>query len=203
MRTSTQLPPEFEKASKIASKRIEYVKNNRNLIASSLTNQIWIQTGNMAQIKYKPKIREIPSGEGWRWNQAKRRYIVTFDKTGTTMELTKLVPRKAARSTLSSLPKLKIWQASVIDKRFPLTVFWCEKGEDALSILPEIELDDLSFLAPFMEEEEGKLLWPSLPMYSEKNTNNTNIMASNSLPCSYEIQSPFIMDDSFIDLLLG
>mmetsp|Transcript_38752 Transcript_38752/g.66518 ORF Transcript_38752/g.66518 Transcript_38752/m.66518 type:complete len:189 (-) Transcript_38752:36-602(-) len=164
--TSCSLPPEFDKAFKVLSKRIH---SSFNCPTVKLTDTLWMETGAIESIKKKLKIREIPSGSEWRWNQAKRRYTLSCEKSGILIELTKLVPRKSARSTLTTLPKYKLWQASVLSKTNPMTVFWCEKGADFNEPKEDLQLQDYSFLAEFMDASEAKQLWPELL----PQTNNT------------------------------
>lgn len=166
---STVIPPEFEKASKIISKRLE--SHASKPIYQKLSSQMWLKSGTSSVIRKKPKIRDIPSGNGWRWNQAKRRYHITNDKLNLSFEILKLVPRRCVRSHLKTLPTLKLWQACICNKKTPLTIFWCERGVDSMDIyqqqefVPEsqesIEISDFLFLARFMHPSHAQQIWPN------------------------------------------
>jgi len=103
---SQPLPPEFEKAFKVACKQLD---NSIAKLSVKLPSSIWTTSGGCVCISKKPKIREIPSGKGWRWNQAKNRYYATVENLNVEVEVLKLVPRKSIRSTITKLPKLKLW----------------------------------------------------------------------------------------------
>ena len=169
MRVSPTIPPEFERASNVIEKRVERLLAHSNVL---LTTSLWKNTDSLVAVKKIPKIREIPSGDGWRWNQAKRKYNTTFDKISTDVEIMKLVPRKSVRSTICRLPKLKLWQITSTNIRSPFAVYWCEKGSDSDNEFQDMDINDYSFLAEFIEPEEGKLLWPDHPLYN------------SNLPCS-------------------
>lgn len=185
---SHPLPPEFEKAYKVACKQLD---NPNAKLSIKLPSSIWTTSGGCVCIKKKPKIREIPSGDGWRWNQAKRRYNVTHDKSGSSLELLKLVPRKTVRSHLKTLPTLKLWQVTVTGKR-NLAIFWCEKGSDSIeSVDDDIDLADFSFLAPFMDPAEASTLWPT-----ETPVESHPVDMSNLLPSGPEL-------DNLLEMLLA
>ena len=218
MRTSTNnanntstisLPPEFEKALKVINRKLE-ILHTKPQQTQKLSTNMWSKSGNLTIIKKRPKIRDIPSGFGWRWNQAKRRYNVTNDKVGAKIELLKLVPRKCVRSPISTLPTLKLWQASVVYKvggKSSITVFWCEKGDKAaekavsnpFEMIEEqhpnpINLDDYSFLAPLMDPTEACQLWPSMYFPSEyQDTSKLN----------FELSTEPQNDESFMNFLLS
>ena len=169
---TSPLPPEFEKAASVVNKRIESPEGRLNF-TTNLTNNLWRKSNQLVSLKKVPKIREIPSGEGWRWNQAKRRYTIKNDN-GSSIQIIKLVPRRSVRSTLKDLPKLKLWQARTVNKKSNITIFWCEKGADSnintpsqtKEQQPSLDINEFSFLADFMDPIEGQRIWPSLPMYS-------------------------------------
>jgi len=163
MRDLPLTPPEFERASNIIEKSVEKLLAHSDIF---LTTSLWMITDSLIAVKKVPKIREIPSGDGWRWNQAKRKYNATFDKISTEVEIMKLVPRKSVRSTIDRLPKLKLWQITSTNRRLPFAVYWCEKGSDSDNEFQNMNLNDYSFLAEFIDPEEGKLLWPDHPLYN-------------------------------------
>ena len=161
MKVESYLPPEFKSASKVLTRFM-----NSNVIhkkTQKLSNDMWFRTDSKTFIKKTPKIREIPSGSGWRWNQAKKRYTFFHEKLNSDVELMKLVPRKYPNSTLKSLPKLKLWRATVLDDSNPCTAYWCEKGADSDESfdLVNLQIEDFSFLAPFVDDATRFELWPS------------------------------------------
>lgn len=162
--SSTSLPPEFERALERITKYFNTTITppiNEKLIP----DKIWKQSGFAVVVSSVPKIRTIPSGEGWRWNQAKHRYTVNVENSNYSVELTKLVPRKSVRSTLDTLPKLKVWKGTILMENNNQTVLWCEKGMDQTDIMNDIkeidnlQIDDYSFLAPFMDSIESTSLF--------------------------------------------
>ena len=156
--TSNLLPPEFKKAFKVFSKTLKSVDNGI-IPTGKLTKEVWSQSGNLVHVDKRPRIREIPSGNGWRWNQAKKRYTVTCEVNGNPVEIMKLVPRKTVNTPLIKLPKLKIFQ--LCDEITSFTTFWCEKGADSDPTL-DLDVSDYSFLAEFMNPSEAIDIWPEL-----------------------------------------
>ena len=71
------------------------------------------------------------------------------------------------RSTLASLPKLKVWKGTIIKENNDQTVLWCEKGMDETYItndtnkIHNLQIDDYSFLAPFIDSIESSLFSPT------------------------------------------
>lgn len=160
----SKLPPEFQTA-------LGILQNIQNEDFNELQPAIWKETGFCAHAKKKLKIREIPSGSQWKWNQAKKRYtIASFNgESNTNVELTKLVPRKSVNSTLNKLPKLKLWLGIISNDIKEYSVLWCEKGIDFSPIeSPELNIDDYVFLADFMDDECSKEFWPHLSCKSGK-----------------------------------
>ena len=167
---SSSLPPEFSNA----LKKLTSTFKDATTQQTKLSPSIWQNSESNASLNRVPKIREIPSGNGWRWNQAKKRYVVQYDQI--TIELTKLVPRKAVRSHLTSLPKLKLWQGIITNNNEPdSAVYWCEKGAD-LTEEPELALEEYSFLSEYMSEEDSKQLWPELPIFTTLSTEWENMV---------------------------
>lgn len=157
MRTlNHQLPPEFENALKIINRKYEeYRLYDRQ--SNGISDEIWLYNNRTTIINNIPKIREIPSGDDWRWNQSKRRYKVKL-QSGIFLELQKLVPRKFKKDS-NTLPTLKLWRGMLHDLEHPITIFWCEKGlnrtDESLLILSEY-----SFLARFMDSRTANEFWP-------------------------------------------
>ena len=165
MRKVATLPPEFDRAMKFINKRLLRVLNSPVPV---LPSSIWESTNNLLVINKSPKIRDIPHGMNWRWNQAKNRYKVSLDEISTSAEILKLVPRKTSEK-LSTLPKLKLWQVKSLNKNNIFTIYWCEKGADSSDNI-NLKLKDFSFLAEFIEPEIGKSLWPEHPIYKNHYT---------------------------------
>lgn len=160
--TSTlHTPPEYDRASQVIGKYYLKMKETNTMPSTThgMTSNLWKSTDSLVCINRRPKIRDIPSGIGWRWNQAKRRFSMVNEETGFTIEILKLVPRKSAGSSLEALPKLKLWQGSFYNDE-NTTIFWCEKGEDHVST--DLKLSDYSFLSKFMDNRAlGDHLWPN------------------------------------------
>jgi len=80
----SSLPPEFQNALGI----LQNIKNEN--IRFDLRSSIWEETHSCAYVKRKLKVREIPSGSQWKWNQAKKRYtIASFNgESNSNVELT-------------------------------------------------------------------------------------------------------------------
>lgn len=153
------LPQEFIQATKVFDEIISRGTYQR----TKLTYECFFHSNAITVCKKSVKIRDIPSGYGWRWNQAKRRYSIK--KEGYSYELLKLVPRKTPTSTLKTLPKLKLWRAVVLSGRCKAIILWCERGQDIPeSTLNDIHLSDLTFLAPLMDRDTAIELWPELTM---------------------------------------
>lgn len=159
------LPPEFNKALEVAIQKFDELLIKR-VSSQELTNQLWTTTGFSAFTRKQYKIREIPSGDGWRWNQAKHRYTISDTKYGAPLSIIKLVPRKAAKSSLDSLPKLKLWLISMTYKKYSMSIFWCEKGADLYTPQEELNLKDYAFLAPFMDPLTSKELFPTYDIHN-------------------------------------
>ena len=159
---SRTAPPEFSQAFDVLHKHLHFLIQHRRAIPQQLTDELWMYSGNLSHVTKSSKIRDVPSGIGWRWNQAKRKYVIKHHQTGISLELLKLVPRKSVRSTLANLPKLKLWQGTTIEQQHtPITVFWCEKGFDSNEISSnDLDISDYEFLAPFMDQHIGEELWP-------------------------------------------
>ena len=68
------MPPEFEKAIKVSIKIVVQYQNE--ILPFNIPSSIYKKTGSIVGVRKLAKIREIPSGKGWRWNQAKNRYYI-------------------------------------------------------------------------------------------------------------------------------
>ena len=151
--------PEVKRALKIIDQEIENVSSINFIHYEELTQQVWENSGRITIIQSLPKIKQIPSEKGWRWNQSKGRIsIEKMDRPSVSIDLMKLVPRKVVRSHLESVPSLKLWEANVYEfGKFKYTVFWCEKGARP----GDLQLEDFSFLAKWMDPNRAQQLWPN------------------------------------------
>ena len=174
---SCTAPPEFSQAFEVLHKHLLFLLLNRRVIPQQLSDELWMYSGNVSHVTRSSKIRDVPSGVGWRWNQAKRKYVIKHHQTGISLELLKLVPRKSVRSTLTNLPKLKLWQGTCTDEHNPITVFWCEKGLDSNETSPnDLNISDYEFLAPFMDQHLGEELWPHTVYTATKLESSSTIL---------------------------
>ena len=163
MRSYADIPPEFHFAFNKMCKRLTFLSNNP-LPSSVLQDQFW-EKDILLHVYKVPKIRNIPSGSEWRWNQAKRKY--SFKKNGMKVEILKLVPRRLNKNISCKIPKVKLWQACITDTPCnPIVLFWAQSitTKEESKTIPDIQ--NYYFLAPFMEDNElQKELWP-VPQFS-------------------------------------
>ena len=164
------MPPEFEKAVKVCMKKLEQYQHET--LPYEIPSSIYKKTGSIVGVRKLAKIREIPSGNGWRWNQAKKRYSALSETFNLEFEVLKLVPRKSVKSNIVKLPKLKLWQVNFKNSNSPIIIYWCERGTDLESTSSDLDLDleAYSFLAEFINPEVGKELWPNHPKYTSPST---------------------------------
>ena len=127
---------------------------------SSLSQDIWMESGNIGLFKGGFKVGAIPTDDGWMWNQSKRKKRIQLKENNVVIEMSKLVPRRKKHSHIDKLPKYKIWIFKVIPPFCtidnPDIVIWCERGKDVIDTL---SLEDFTFLAEFMSPKEAKLLF--------------------------------------------
>ena len=158
MRSYADIPPEFHFAFNKMYKRLAFLSNNQ-VPSSVLQDQFW-EKDNLSHVYKLPKIRNIPSGSEWRWNQAKRKY--NFKKNGMKVEIMKLVPRRLNKNISSGIPKVKLWQAYITNTVYnPIVLFWTQSTttQEESKTIPDIQ--NYSFLAPFMDDNElGREIWP-------------------------------------------
>ena len=142
------------------------IKQTENF-QEQLQATLWKVSGGTAILKRSYAVIDIPAGKQWRWYLATGRVKVKFDDGDSYIEITKLVPRKRGRKSENTVPKLKLWQGTVVcpSSNNVLTIFWCEKGLD--NDYPddnELNIEDYTFLAKFMNESLCRELWPQLRM---------------------------------------
>lgn len=93
----------------------------------------------------------LPKGESWNWNQSNARvnYNLGHD---TTVTMYKLNPRRSIEG--GSQPSYKLWVYLIQAPNLNCSFLWCTKGEQNSDGM-DICLDDLDFLAEFMEPEKA------------------------------------------------
>ena len=108
------------------------------------------------------KSGKIPGGIGWMWNQTRKRYSGTLYAYNAKVEFFKLIPRKRSNSSDVKIPSFKLWQYNIkfLVSGRSMTMLWCEKGIKP-QYLDDLNLDDLQFLADFMEPDVINEVWPS------------------------------------------
>lgn len=116
--------------------------------------------GSISLVKNNFTSKNIPSGLNWGWNQVRSRYKTQLPKSNVSVEFYKLIPRRRIREI--QITSMKIWRFDVFDSREQrtFTILWCEKGmiENDTTIL----LENLQFLAHFMEPDVAEEIWPSM-----------------------------------------
>ena len=179
---SFNLPPEFSKALNFLMTMLQ----SQTILHSGKVTKDILNQGSCQILRYDFTSRSIPSGNGWRWNQAKSRRKVETQMGDVTFF--KLAPRRIATTSNSfTTPNLKLWKFCVHPKNkteHPFYVLWCERGmvvPDVLADIPPssgcsldqpwdstcnvptrpISINDLEFLAPFMDSNVVCELWPS------------------------------------------
>ena len=158
----SKLPPEYVKA---VEKLLGSLENRSYTTHNLPTNEI-LKQGSIQKLYCSFSSRKIPTGQYWRWNQAKSRQTVHLPLGVVTFY--KLTARKSKKA-LFEAPKCKLWKFEISPHNGkPFYVLWCEKSSTDVSSLAcdseaksEITLQDLSFLKPFMEPELANQLWPS------------------------------------------
>ena len=174
-----ELPREF----KTALNKMRSIKQTETF-KEKLHSCIWTESGGTAILRRSFKIKDIPACSLWRWNQAKRRFHARFDDGDHIIELMKLVPRKRIRTNTTILPKLKLWQGTIdyVESGYSVTIFWCEKGLDGDSFDEELNIEDYTFLAKFMNESLCRELWPQLRMCGSFDTSYNTVKWEGYLP---------------------
>merc|ERR1712137_1279566 len=153
---SNKLAPEFANAARLVIDSLHCKVNATTEISSDILNQ-----GNIQKITHNFHAREIPSGDGWRWNQTKARKDIYLEAS-VHVQFFKLSPRRRGKSC-GTPPPMKLWKFNVVTPVEEYFLLWCERG----NLPPTITIDDFSFLAPFMADELVLQLWPTKqPLHS-------------------------------------
>ena len=182
-KSEDSIPPEYSRALRglvdamdTGLDELEYIKD------------YCLEEGRYYKITRKFESKDIVAGEFWRWNQAKSRKTAEVNKADIMFY--KLTPRKRKNFPSGApTPRCKLWQFVVTPKdilEVPYKVLYCEKGisfdapqgynpSERISFtkmkeypFPNpydygITIDDLSFLAPFMDDQQtASTLWPSV-----------------------------------------
>lgn len=184
-----QVPPEFARAQSILDQHFARMIIQKQF-TKVLTEDVWMKSGKITLYDGNFTSASIPSGKGWKWNQAKRRQKIVDQEHNSTVIIIKLVPRvvasrsKKAKKPNIERPSMKLWQFLVSIPSFmgnPVTLLWCEKGmngpEEQLDTSTlkkkneseeevELNIEDYKFLAPFMSPDVAKELWPNADIAS-------------------------------------
>lgn len=158
MRNSLLLSPEYRNAMNVIDNAI--VRKCFTTITDDLPKEI-VRQGSISVVKNDFTSKNIPSGPNWGWNQVKSRKKLQLPKSNVLVEFYKLMPRRKTRDI--QLVPLKIWRFDVFDskeQKKKFTIVWCEKGiiQNETTIL----LENLQFLAQFIQPDVAKEIWPSL-----------------------------------------
>ena len=88
------------------------------------------EKGSMNLYPRQIGVQSIPTGEGWRWNQTKKRKE-HVEETGTQTVIIKLIPRKLKNSK-ENAPRHKLWHVSFTSTSSSSisTVLFCERGAE-------------------------------------------------------------------------
>ena|SRR3990167_8845883 len=141
---------------------IQKYKENRDRFYRALDHpflckkkQPLLDTDFIAASRQPFKKSKLPREDGWCWNQSNAKATVIVD--GELIDFRKISPRKKTKS--AKAPFFKIWLYHSVHNDFHF--LWCEKGEDKAGINTEIgrifphqiELNNLAFLKPFIDEQ--------------------------------------------------
>ena len=166
----SKLPPEFKRAAKVLCSQISFLNNLPP--SHPPPNGFWKTSNSVFYVYRNIRNQDIPSSNGWRWNQVKNRYQVTDKYSGKIIQITKLIPRKTPGSSIKCCPKYKLWRGVTECYENTTTIYWLEKGEDKSQkvVIPEenepLNISDFEFLAPFMEPEDVMFFW-GVPKYQK------------------------------------
>ena len=166
--SSQELSPEYTRALKVLDTRLDALISNPS---GEFTSDIMFDDA-MQQIEMhcdrRISTKMFPSGDFWRWNQTKRRKDVFVNKRDVSVSIAKFTPRNSSRKASTQLPCLKLWHFELSFLRNLKCVYhilWCEKGfanRTPMMTQPDITMDDLQFLMPFMSVAAAREFWPSL-----------------------------------------
>ena len=157
-RSQTQhLPREYKKA---LSKLLAIMNTSQRVLKAHLDNSMY--EGKLQFIQNSFSLKMIPSSGNWRWNQRK-----TVPVPGGQVTFFKLSPRKLHPDD-APVPSYKLWKFCIRVKDSGIFYcLWCEKGPAKAAIpvklntSPDVSLEDLRFLASFMNPNVVSELWPS------------------------------------------
>jgi hypothetical protein len=129
MPTDIQLKPEHLKAFDRLQSFLSDSPSPRRDVKSSVSSSS-LQEGSIEIYQHKLAARRIPSGNDWRWNQAKGKKEAFLRQHNVHVILTKLIPRGRLPSC-TDIPRYKLWHFAVVPsdgETPPYTVLWSEKG---------------------------------------------------------------------------
>ena len=123
--TCNKLKPEFKHALSLVDQALHSLQPKPISVVSC---SIW--THDKFSLFDQPlRVRRIPAGKDWRWNQTKCKKHATLSTLNASVIFAKLVPRRTTKSD-SPLPNYKLWyfQIEPNDASGGMTAFWCERG---------------------------------------------------------------------------
>ena len=127
----SDLPNEYREA---LFKFYELNNNNVNVKGTShppkVDNDCWMNSNFCKIYSGKVKLANIPSGENWKWVQAKGRKTIPILNENMIVDIFKANPRLLSRDSPIPLPFLKIWIIHIKFGGNCNSIVWCEKGLD-------------------------------------------------------------------------
>ena len=162
MQESPLFPADFQRAYEVVRDKIRITGITP---VSHISKLQTLSTNQVMLFEESFKSSKIPSRPGWCWNQTKGRRTATLSDPKATIEFFKLMPRRSAQAPIKDLPTLKLWQYNIVfqGSTKPISMIWCEKGDDWVS--KNLHLEDYEFLAEFMEPTVANELWPRVHYY--------------------------------------
>ena len=109
------------------------------------------------------KAKNLPKGDNWMWNQARRSQELLNFENQFNISFFKLNTRKSLRSEPTSFPSYKVWifHLEPVHSNDIISFYWCERGTNQ-PILNQELFQQLSFLQPFMSPESS-IRWYQKP----------------------------------------
>ena len=128
------IPPTLPNEYREALFKFYEMKTNVNvkgtLHSPKVEDDCWMNTNSVNIYTGKIKLANIPSGNNWKWVQARGRKKVPMWNENMMIDIFKASPRLLSRDSLIPLPFLKIWIIHVQFDGKCNSIVWCEKGLD-------------------------------------------------------------------------
>mmetsp|Transcript_1300 Transcript_1300/g.1678 ORF Transcript_1300/g.1678 Transcript_1300/m.1678 type:complete len:186 (-) Transcript_1300:25-582(-) len=138
-------------------------------LSCHITADVWKES-NINIFNHPLLAKDIPSCDIWRWNQTKSRKTLTLPTHDLTITLHKLIPRKRRQDITQTVPNHKLWYCVLrySTSKPSMYILWCERGHtqtrtestEETNSEDEVNVQDYSFLAEFMEPTQASQLWP-------------------------------------------